>query len=262
MSLKKIELPLGEGVTAFSTLRNSAATMEPYSGFNVCAYTGGDPHTIAANMCALSGELHVGVESMIMPRQTHSANVARISRINGRPAFFNESGARIESLEGVDALVTDEKSLVLCINTADCVPVVLADAETGIVGVAHSGWRGTAGRIAAHTVRTMAALGAIPGRIRVALGPHICRDCFEVGEDVADIFRREFSDPEIVTVGRGGKPHVDLSKAIAETLAGSGVDIDNIQCPDECSCHNPDRYFSARRLGVASGRTLTVVTMR
>lgn len=262
MSLKKIELPLGKGITAFSTLRDSDATSEPYAGFNVCAYTGGNPHTIAANMCALACELHVGVESMILPRQTHSVNVARISRLNGSPAFFDESGARIESLEGIDALVTDEKSLVLCINTADCVPVVLADAAAGVVGVAHSGWRGTAGRIAAHTVVAMVGLGALPGRIRVALGPHICRDCFEVGDEVADIFRREFSDPGIVSMGHGGKPHVDLSKAIAETLVENGVDRENIQCPDECSCHNPDRYFSARRLGVASGRTLTVVTMR
>ncbi len=240
----------GSHIRAFSTLRTAEDPSLPYSGFSVCHYTGDDIGHVAACREALAKELHIDAGQLIIPRQTHSANVAIIDSI----AFDQPQ------LEDTDALVTCLDDVALCINTADCVPIVMADAEAGVIAVAHSGWRGTAARIAALTVEKMTRLGAVSERITAAMGPSICRECFEVGEEVADVFRKEFGHQTVREAAP--RPFVDLPLAIALTLEQAGVPAANISMPHACSHCRPDLYFSARRLGIASGRTLTLIIRR
>lgn len=246
--MKILSLNLGPGITAFSTERGQGCDASaPYSGFSICSYTGDALDHIRECRRALSARLGVADDRILTPRQTHSLNVATVT---GR--------TRPEELEGVDGLVTATPRLALCINTADCVPVLMADPEAGVIAAVHSGWRGTVGEIVTSAVKKMVDLGASPDRIRAAFGPSICADCFEVGEEVAERFRHI---PGAV-IDTAEKPHVDLRTAITHSLLLSGIKPDMIDGSAPCSRCLHDRFFSARRLSVASGRTLSVIMLR
>jgi len=223
-----------------------------YGGFNACHYVGDDPVHVAESRLRLARELDIAPERMVIPRQIHSTDVAVIADEAGLSCGY----------DGVDALVTSLHSVALCVNTADCVPVVLADVAHGVIGIVHSGWRGTVGRIAAQTVQAMVGIGADPSCIDALIGAHICRSCFEVGDEVSGRFFVEFPgcDGSIVRHGYV-KPHIDLSAAVRRTLEETGVDSARIVDVGICSRCGSVPLFSARRDGIASGRTLTAVML-
>lgn len=241
-----------EGAVAFSTLRGCAEPVNPYDGFSVCDYTGDDPAHVASRRNAVADMLGLdSAESLILPRQTHTANVAIVDRFDaGR------------QLPDIDALVTADEAIAIGVNTADCVPVVLSDDEAGVIAVVHSGWRGTVARITANAIEKMMTLGATPVNICAAMGPSICMDCFEVGDEVAQAFRQTFPDVGGIVTDSYAKPHISLGAAIAATLRECGVRDENISLPAHCSRCDSDRFFSARRLGIHSGRTLTVARLQ
>lgn len=246
VSIKTINSGLPLPAIAFSTERGVAGTAAgPYAGFNCCHYVGDDQVHVAECRRQLAGMLGIGVDRLVIPRQTHSLNVAVIDSL---PAG---------ELDDVDALVTRLEGVALCINTADCVPVVLCDPEARVIGVAHSGWRGTVGGIAAATLEAMETLGAEASRVKAWIGPSICVDCFEVGEEVAARFAPRF----VARRHEWPRPHVDLQSAVAATLEEAGVSRQSITHAVECSRCNPTRLFSARKEGIASGRTLTVAML-
>lgn len=249
--MKKIDYNLGSGITAFSTLRgNIVDWREPYDGFNVCHYCGASDSKVEQCRRELLELPTLSCKRLIIPDQTHSTNVAIVRHANDTLLYG-----------GVDALVTDCPDVVLCINTADCVPILIADPKAGIVAAVHSGWRGTVGLIAAKAVEAMLSLGASPQNIKAVFGPSICANCFEVGEEVADIFRKTFHNVECVISHPGQKSHVDLHKAITATLINRGLETENIIAPQLCSHCNPNEWFSARRLGIRSGRTLSAIAL-
>lgn len=249
MLLTTIDYPLTEGITAFSTLRGTNDVTNPYNGFNVCHYTGDDQSHIDTCRELLCKRLNISPDRLIIPRQTHSSHIAVIDSYDLPP------------LDDTDGMVTNVKGLALCINTADCVPVLMADATAGIIAAVHSGWRGTVAGIAGKAVSGMVRMGAVPHRIKAVMGPSICTGCFEVGHEVAQIFNDTF--PGIQTVDNSHlKPHIDLSAAIRATLYDVGVEPENISGPPACSMCNHSDYFSARRLGIKSGRTLSVIMLR
>ena len=191
---------------------------------------------------ALCNELGVERDRLIVPRQTHSVD-----------AIYVDGSF---SPEGVDGLVADRPGLALCINTADCVPVVMSDPVAGVYAACHAGWRGAVGGIVEHTLDAMIERGAAVERIYAAMGPCICAECFEVGEEVAEQFERW---PGSVVRKKGwSKPHVDLAAAIKAMLRARGVA--RVAPPPECSRCNWERLWSARRLGISSGRLLTFIT--
>jgi hypothetical protein len=167
------------------------------------------------------------------------------------------------ALEGVDALVTKLQGVVIGVNTADCVPIVLMDGQAGVIAIAHAGWRGTVGRIAKAVVEEMCRQGASADRIQAAMGPSICQDCFEVGDEVVDAFRKaRFNlDDIVVRNATTGKAHIDLRAANRAVLVAAGVPGGNIVESQHCSRCEHDRFFSARRLGINSGRTFTGICL-
>lgn len=236
-------------VKAMSIARGAHDDRDAFSGFNACHYVGDAPAHVAACRSALCAELSISADRLIIPRQTHSSRVAVI-------------GDRVPDLEGVDALVTDRSGIALCINTADCVPIVLYDPESGICGAAHSGWRGTVAQIGALTLEEMVRLGAKTSNIRAAMGPCICGECYEVGSDVASQFLREYGESSRVVTTVNDRKHVDLPRAVALTLIRAGLPASHISMPPACTLHDNDRWPSARRLGIASARTLTVIVRK
>lgn len=248
MRILSTDLGAPHGVVAFSTCRDGGvAPCGAYAGFNACHYTGDSVAHVSECRDALCLELGIGRERLVIPRQTHSDRVAVIDRV---PVADGD-------LDGIDALVTALPRVALCINTADCVPLMLADAQAGVVAAVHAGWRGVLSAIVARTVEAMVCLGADAGRIEAMMGPCICGHCFEVGPEVAQLFSAAYPGAAGVVLDGYAKPHVDLAEALVLTLRELGVT--SVRRPPACTHCCPDTYFSARRLGVDSGRMLTVI---
>lgn len=261
MSMPKISVTdlfdiyeLDPGVTALSTRRGFVANpSDPYSGFNACHYTGDDSRHVSACRYALCEYLGIDAGSLVIPRQTHSLDVRVVTADNIASDF-----------DSVDGLVTRERGVALAVNTADCVPVLLADTVNGVIAAVHSGWRGTVGEILLGAVRKMSETGAEPRFIKAVMGPSICGGCFEVGDDVAGAFRRLWNRSDVVLerwLQSAGKYHVDLRQACRLTLLRAGIPECNITAAAPCSRCNSENYFSARSLGPGSGRTLSVIML-
>ena len=163
-----------------------------------------------------------------------------------------------------DGMVTAASGIALCIFSADCVPVLLADAERGVVGALHAGWRGAFANIAAAGVRAMVALGARPAFIDAALGPSIGVCCFEVDAELAERFARMIPESGRHTrPGRPGKAHLDLRPIIREQLAAAGLDPARIATVGPCTRCASERYFSRRAVrGATTGLQMSFIGLK
>ncbi len=169
------------------------------------------------------------------------------------------------SLRG-DALVTNQTSLLLVVKTADCLPVLLVDAEQKIIAAAHCGWRGTASQLLSKLVAFIAGkFRTRPQDLRVALGPCISADCYEVGEEVREIFGQAgFSLDEDLFRPNPQKPnfyYLDLRLANKKQLLASGVNPENIEEVGDCP-HCSSDFVSWRRDRDKTGRLLNFIGLR
>ena len=158
-----------------------------------------------------------------------------------------------------DALVTAKPGLWIRIRTADCVPVLLVDERLRVAAAAHCGWRGTALRLAASTVRQMGdEFGTRPADLHAAIGPGIGLCCFEVGAEVASEFRDVF--PEREDLGR--KTTLDLAEALARQLEGAGLGSERIARAGLCTRCEGNLFHSFRRDREAAGRMESGIRVR
>jgi hypothetical protein len=189
----------------------------------------------------VAGALAVQGRLLVM-KQVHGATVA-VAPFDGTPE--------------ADASVATQPGLILGIETADCMPVLLVDAERRLVAAAHAGWRGAAAGVAAAAVAALTARGARAPELQAALGPSIGPCCYEVGDELRDAFGAEgavFFRP-----GSRGRPHLDLRAAVAAQLEGAGLPPQRIHHLAECTSCRADRYYSYRRDGAGAGRMISFV---
>jgi polyphenol oxidase len=145
-----------------------------------------------------------------------------------------------------DALVTDRPGFLLAVQTADCVPVLFADLKAGVVGAAHSGWKGSITGVTDNTILAMEALGADRSNIACAIGPCIAQKSYEVDDG---FFRRFIDDgaanERFFASGKPGHHQFDIEGYVAARLAGFGVM--RVECLGQDTYSQPDRFFSYRR---------------
>ncbi len=185
------------------------------------------------------------------------APLVRLKQVHSNRVF--RAGDSWQDPPEGDALVTDRPGLVLCIVTADCAPVLLADQEAGVIGAAHAGWRGALGGVIENTVAEMCALGAVHDRIRAAIGPTIAQASYEVDDALRDRFSP--ADERFFEPGREGHFQFDLPGFVASRLAAAGVSrVENLA---EDTYAQPGRFHSYRRathLGEdVGGRQLSLI---
>lgn len=157
---------------------------------------------------------------------------------------------RERDYQDVDGMVTDVPGLVLVTFYADCVPLYFVDPVHRAIGLAHSGWRGTAGRMGERMVEAMGRqFGSRPEDIRAAIGPSICRDCYEVSEDVAAQFMEMLGGDVAVPGEKAGKYQLDLWLANELILRQAGILPEHLEVTDICTCHNSGYLFSHRASG-------------
>jgi YfiH family protein len=164
-----------------------------------------------------------------------------------------------------DAIVSLVPGVLLTIRVADCVPILLASREGTVVGAVHAGWRGIVGNVLEKAVRTMHEAGAPPASLLAAIGPGICIEHFEVGEEVAREFEARGLGAQVRPAGSvaGGiaeKPHIDLQAAARRQLLNAGVtEIDGNEL---CTFHDAREFFSHRRDHGVTGRMAAVIMAR
>ena len=195
---------------------------------------------------------------IVQMHQVHDVKVAVVDR---------EDISRDE-LDGYDALITDLSGVAIGVRTADCIPVLLYDPVKKIAAAIHSGWRGTVSKIIGKTVIKMqSAYASQPSDILAFIGPGICVDCFQVGEDVALKFKEAGFDINSLWSFRGPKTgngmegghHIDLKEACRQTLVEYGLKNENIQITGLCTYDDNDLLYSARKEGIECGRNITYI---
>jgi YfiH family protein len=255
-------------VAGFSTRQGGGSTVysNGQNGEQNLGWTADDEAAIvAANrgsfVGAVAGE---GTFELVTVRQVHGDVVQAVVR--GQGELWTPDGKA--ALQG-DGLITREPGLMLGVQTADCVPILIADTRTRAVGAFHAGWRGTVAHIVEAGVRQMAEeFGSRGEDLIAAVGPSIGPCCFEVGDEVSAEFERAFPyGGELIAKRAVGRPHVDLWEANRRQLLFAGVAPHAITVVGECTvCSRLEdgrrKYFSHRAEQGRTGRMLSVVGVR
>lgn len=187
-------------------------------------------------------------ESMVMDNYEHGTTVLRVDRADAGKGYL------LDPLPACDGLVTNDPAITLITGHADCMAFYFIDPVKRCIGLAHAGWRGALGRIGASVVERMTQeYGSAPKDIIAAVGPSICPDCFEVGENVAEEFRREFPDLPCVLPREGARPHVDLWMVAVRQFEQAGVLPEHICLFDVCTMTTPRLYSHRRDKGNTGG---------
>ena len=249
---------MDDAVVAFSTTRVGGCSKGNYAEFNINRYCGDDEEDIRCNHETLCGLLGIGTDRLLMPHQVHLAETVLVDE-----ALLKHSETeRLQLLDGYDALMTNVAGVCIGVSTADCIPLLLCDAEHHAVCAIHAGWRGTVARIAEHAVAAMAeAYGTRPSRLKAQIGPGIGLKSFEVGDEVYQKFSSAGFDMSVISQ-REEKWHIDLPECNRRQLMASGLPAQAIQVSGVCTFLQSDRYFSARKLGIRSGRIFTGIMLR
>lgn len=202
-------------------------------------------------------ELAVSCESdekkFVFPRQTHSDRVAVVNSAMGA-----------NTVDDADALITSEPGLFVCVQTADCVPVLLFDPVKKVVAAVHAGWKGTISKIAGKTVEKMVeTFGSNPADIVAGIGPSIHMHAYEVGPEVVEAVESSFTNPRVLLKPsmNKGRAFFDLWEANQTVLLESGIREENIEVMGLCSFEHAGLFFSARRDGAETGRMVSGIRL-
>ena len=232
-----------------------------FAQMNLSFTRGDDPDCVRENYRRMAQALGVDMEQMVLAYQTHTTNVRRVT---GEDA--GKGLARERDYRDVDGLITDVPGMTLVTFFADCVPLYFLDPVHRAIGLSHSGWRGTVGRMGRVTLKAMEeAFGTRPQDAICCVGPSSCRDCFEVGEEVVEEFRGEFQErywDELFYRKDNEKFQLDLWRCNEIILREAGVLPEHIQVTDICTRCNPDYLFSHRFAGEERGNLAAFLCLR
>jgi len=177
-------------------------------------------------------------KKLVVAEQIHSANVEY---------YESHDNQIVEIIPETDGVVTSEKGLVIAVRTADCIPILYADRNVGIIAVSHNGWRSTLKKISAKIVDKMAEHGAKREHIVAVIGPGIGLCCYDVDEERYYTFMEEFENDLGSFSMRGGRRHLNLSKMNFEILKMAGIKAENIDFFPFCTSCDKDKFYSYRR---------------
>lgn len=260
LSFKALE-DTGMVINGFST-RLGGASKGRFATMNFSYSRKDDPADVLENFTRMADALGVERDRMVVSYQTHTTNVRRVTREDEGKGVIRERDYR-----DVDGLITDVPGITLVTFYADCVPLYLVDPVHHAIGLSHSGWRGTVRRMGQVTMDAMKeAFGTRPEDVTACIGPSICRDCFEVGEEVAEAFADAF-DPQYRDAlyranEKPGKYQLDLWKANEIIFQEAGVPKEQIHTTNICTMCNSDYLFSHRRVGEERGNLAAFLSIR
>lgn len=242
-----------ESFKKYKDIAHFVTTKEGWMFGNNPRFTGDRESDYTGFREELALSCHWDARRYIFARQTHSDHVAVVNSDN-----------LLTTIADTDALITNEPGLFVCVQTADCVPVLLFDPHQRVVAAIHAGWRGTVSKIARKTVQRMTeSFGCDPSNIIAGIGPSIHLHAYEVGRDVVEAVEAGFSNSQALLKPsmNEGKAYFDLWEANQTVLIDSGIAEENIEIMGLCSFEHAGLFFSARREGVDTGRMVSGIRL-
>lgn len=242
-----------ESFKKYKNIVHFITTKEGWVNGNKPRFTGDSEDIYAGFRHELAVSCEAEESSFVFPRQTHSDRIAVVNFEN----FAN-------TIDDTDALITSEKGLFICVQTADCVPVLLFDPVKNVVAAVHAGWKGTISKIVGKTVAKMTeTFGCNPADIVAGIGPSIHMHAYEVGPEVVEAVEANFSNsPALLKPSmNNGHAYFDLWEANQTVLLGAGIREENIEVIGLCSFEHADLFYSARRDGSDTGRMVSGIRL-
>lgn len=242
------ELGIRNGVST----RMGGVSSGIWESMNLSFTRGDNESDVRENFRRIGEAMGISCETMVFSQQTHTTNVRVVTEADRgmgltRPLEYTD----------VDGLVTNCPDVCLVTFYADCVPLFFVDSVKKVIGLSHSGWRGTVGKIGKVTVDLMRQqYGSNPEDIYAAIGPSICQDCYEVSEGVIDRFRENFKEEnwkDLFYKKENGKYQLNLWKANEFVFEEAGIVKEHIVVTNICTRCNSDKLFSHRVMGDKRG---------
>lgn len=267
-----------EGIEHLFTTRLGGVSCGEYATLNFSFIRGDKPEAVLENYSRVAEVLGAQATDIVTTDQTHTINIRTVTK--------EDAGKGVtcyRDYTDIDGLITAEKGIVLSCFTADCVPLYFVDPVKQVIGVAHSGWRGTVAGMGTRMVERMSQeFGCEPTNIIAAIGPSICQDCYEISEEVAVQFKQGFWDEDkiagyckeafeaglhptgkLLLPGKeAGKYQLDLWLANVVVLRSAGISLEQIDVTDICTNCNPDYLFSHRASGGKRGNLGAFLMMK
>ena len=223
-----------------------------YEGLNCGIGSNDDRNTVVSNRELVADTFELDKSKLVSVYQIHSPDAVQVA------APFESEPPKC------DAMVTATPGLALGILTADCAPILFEDRTNGVIGAAHSGWKGAVGGVSESTITAMEALGAERARISASVGPCISQRAYEVGPEFIEEFAD--TDPDFTRYfagGEGDRAMFDLPRFVLDRLRASG--LENVEWTGHCTYSDPARFFSYRRTCHQNepdyGRLISVITL-
>lgn len=244
----------------FSTREGGVSGEHLYS-LNLSFSRGDDEDNVRTNHERFARTVGYTTDTLVFSDQVHENKIRCVTLEDAGKGYSRKSDIR-----ETDGLVTNERGVTLMTFYADCVPNFFYDPVRKVAGLAHSGWRGTVKKIGTEMVRKMQEVyGSRPEDIVCAIGPSICRSCYEVSEDVIFEFKKMYNNYELdklISDKGNGKYLLDLQLACKYNLLAAGIKQENIAMPDICTCCNGDYLYSHRASNGKRGNLAAVIGIR
>jgi YfiH family protein len=237
---------------AFFT-RQGGISEGPFAALNLSPAVGDRAEHVRENLSRAARTLGLRPERLYVAAQPHDRGVILLHGTEDVDAVARTAA---------DAILSSAPGIACGVRTADCVPILLADPETGRVAAVHAGWRGLVRQIIASATERMCELGSRRSALLAAFGPHIGPEAFEVGDDVASEIASASAARNVVQRTATGKARVSLACVVRAQLASAGLDDARIEQLPGCTYRDALRFFSYRRDGQRSGRMLALIVPR
>ena len=246
--------------SAFST-RLGGVSEGYYSSLNLSFDRGDDPARVLENFKRIGASMGVAVEDMVLSKQTHTTNVRVVTE-----ADKGKGVMRDRDYTDVDGMITNVPGICLVTSYADCVPLYFVDPVKKAIGLSHSGWRGTVGKIGKNTVQLMQEnFGSKPEDLLAAVGPSVCMDCYEVSEDVIEQFKEDFEKKyweDLFYKKENGKYQLNLWKANELIFLESGILPEHMAITNVCTHCNSKILYSHRTMGNNRGNLCAFLALK
>ena len=232
-----------------------------YESLNLSFDRGDDPEAVRENFRRIGEAIGVQVEDIVMSKQTHTTNVRVVTEEDRGKGIVRD-----RDYTDIDGLITNVRGICLVTSYADCVPLYFVDPVRKAIGLSHSGWRGTVGKIGKKTVELMTeSFGSDPADILACVGPSICSDCYEVSQDVIDKVKEVFDEAlwESLFYEKGnGKYQLDLWKTNEEVFQEAGILPEHIAVTNVCTRCNSRILYSHRVQGDKRGNLCAFLALK
>lgn len=247
---------------AFST-RIGGASKGYFGTMNFSFTRGDDREDVLENYRRISQVIGCDLSKMVLSHQTHTTNIRIVTEKDAGKGIWKE-----RDYNDVDGLITNVEGMTLVTFYADCVPLYFVDPVHRAIGLSHSGWKGTVNRMGLRTIEAMSkAYDSRPEDMLACIGPSICGDCYEVSEDVAEAFLREFGSElcygNSILIDKGnGKYQLDLWAANRIILLSGGILPKHLAITNVCTKCNPNLLYSHRVMGDKRGNLAAFLSIK